>query len=148
MSLKFWTSLQLLKQAVLVEDGKIIKRIPVASGLGGGSSNAAAVLVGLNKFWRLDITQNKLMTFAKKIGSDVPFFVCDSPFAEGRARGDVIRPLRQLNNVKFWHILVVPKKKAATPHGVRSLRSGGRSTGIGTMARTVSWARAMSSPTK
>ncbi|MBU3958513.1 MAG: 4-(cytidine 5'-diphospho)-2-C-methyl-D-erythritol kinase [Candidatus Omnitrophica bacterium] len=95
-------------------DIRIIKRIPVAAGLGGGSSNAAAVLRGLNKLWRLNLTQDKLVAFARKIGSDVPFFIYNIPFAEGRGRGDKIRPLRLLNHLKFWHILVIPKKKVAT----------------------------------
>lgn len=110
-------SAKLLQDSFKIDRGvdiKIIKRIPVASGLGGGSSNAAAVLVGLNKFWKLNIAQNKLIILAKKIGSDVPFFIYNSPFAEGRGRGDMIKPLKPLNPVKFWHILIVPRKKVST----------------------------------
>lgn len=107
-------SAKLLQESFKIDRGvdiKIIKRIPLASGLGGGSSNAAAVLVGLNKFWKLNIAQNKLITLAKKIGSDVPFFIYNSPFAEGKGRGDMIKPLKPLNSIKFWHILIVSRKK-------------------------------------
>jgi 4-diphosphocytidyl-2-C-methyl-D-erythritol kinase len=107
----------------------IIKRIPVASGLGGGSSNAAAVLIGLNRLWKLNLTQHKLVKYAKAIGADVPFFLNNTSFAIGRQRGDSITKLR-INN-KFWHIVVVPKLKIPTQRvyrhfnrlfGLRSLR--------------------------
>lgn len=112
-----YRSARLLQRSFRIDRGvdiKIIKHIPVASGLGGGSSNAAVVLTGLNKFWRLNIGQNKLIAFAKKIGSDVAFFIYNSSFAHGQARGDRIKPIRFLNNARLWHILVVPKKKVST----------------------------------
>lgn len=112
-----YCSAKLLQESLHFERGadiRIIKRIPVAAGLGGGSSNAAAILVGLNKLWRLNLSRNKLVTFARKIGSDVPFFAYDIPFAQGQARGDRIKPLKVLNNVRLWHILVVPKIKVLT----------------------------------
>jgi 4-diphosphocytidyl-2-C-methyl-D-erythritol kinase len=102
-----------LKQGV---DIRIIKRIPVGSGLAGGSSNAAAVLLGLDKLWKLNLSRNKLLKLAKRIGSDVPFFLYPSPFAQGEARGDCIRQLRCLDKIRLWHILVVPKIKVATSH--------------------------------
>lgn len=113
-----WCSAKLLQNRLKVKKGaqiKIIKRIPQAAGLGGGSSNAAAVLVGLNRLWKLNLSRNKLLDYAKKIGSDVPFFIFKSPFAYGRGRGDCIRPLKALSRLKFWHILIVPHKKISTP---------------------------------
>jgi len=95
-------------------DIKIIKRIPVGSGLGGGSSNAAAILIGLNKLWGLNLTQSKLANLAENIGADVPFFIYNSPFAEGGGRGDKIKPLKVINNLRLWHILVVPKIEVST----------------------------------
>ncbi len=96
-------------------DIKIIKRIPVGSGMGGGSSNAASVLTGLNKLWGLNLSQQKLAVYARKLGADVPFFIYNTPFAKGTQRGDKIKPLGGHSKVKFWHILVVPRIKVPTP---------------------------------
>ena len=112
-----WRSAKLLQDIFNIDKGvdiKIIKRIPVGSGLGGGSSNAAAVLVGLNKLWKLNVTEHKLAGLAGKLGCDVPFFIYNSPFAQGEARGDKIKPLKALINVRLWHILVVPKIGVST----------------------------------
>ena len=54
---------------------RLVKNIPIGSGLGGGSSDAAAVLVGLNEFWELGLPTNELERLAATLGSDVPFFV-------------------------------------------------------------------------
>jgi 4-diphosphocytidyl-2-C-methyl-D-erythritol kinase len=111
-------SAKLLQDTFAVEEGvdiKIIKRIPVGSGLGGGSSNAATVLLGLNKLWRLNLAPKKLVDLAKRIGSDAPFFIYGLPFAQGELRGDKISPLKALNKLRLWHILVVPKIKVSTP---------------------------------
>jgi len=113
-----YRSAKLLQDSFLVKKGvniEIKKRIPVGAGLGGGSSNAAAVLTGLNKFWGLGLGQNKLVKLAASIGSDVPFFIYDSPFALGSGRGEKIKPLKALDSVKLWHVLVVPKIEVLTP---------------------------------
>jgi len=102
----------LLQQACGIERGvriAIRKRIPVAAGLAGGSSNAATALLGLNKIWKLGLTRPKLVALAKKIGSDVPFFLYDARWALGYGRGDLIKPVEM--DAKLWHILVVPKVK-------------------------------------
>src|SRR5215467_14483811 len=57
----------------------IKKRIPAGAGLGGGSSDAAAVLVGLNRLLRLKKTRRKLMALGTKLGADVPFFIYGRP---------------------------------------------------------------------
>ena len=113
-----YRSAKLLQDSFLVKKGvdiEIRKRIPVGAGLGGGSSNAAAVLLGLNKLWGLNLGQNKLLKLAAGIGSDVPFFIYDTPFAMGSGRGEKIKPLKALGNVKLWHVLVVPKIEVLTP---------------------------------
>jgi len=51
------------------------KNIPIGAGLGGGSSNAAATLIGLNKLWKLNLDQETLCSFASTLGSDIPFFI-------------------------------------------------------------------------
>ena len=112
-----WRSAKLLQDSFNIDKGvdiKIIKRIPVGSGLGGGSSNAASVLLGLNKLWELNLAQNKLAGLAGKLGCDVPFFIYNSPFALGEARGDKIKPLKALYSVRLWHILVVPNIEVST----------------------------------
>jgi 4-diphosphocytidyl-2-C-methyl-D-erythritol kinase len=90
----------------------IKKNIPVSAGLGGGSSNAAAVLRGLNQLWKLRLSSRQLAALAGKIGADVPFFLSNCSFACARARGDRIQALRV--PVKFWHIIVVPRIKLAS----------------------------------
>ncbi len=113
-----YRSAKLLQDRFRIQQGldiKIIKRIPVGSGLGGGSSNAACVLSGLNRLWKLDLTQNKLAGLSRQLGCDVPFFIYNSPFAKGTGRGDKIKPLRSLDNTALWHILIVPKIKVSTP---------------------------------
>jgi len=70
----------------------ISKRIPLGGGLGGGSSNAAAVLAGLDQLWGLDMPQKALMGFAAQIGSDVPFFTVGGT-ALCRGRGEIVQSL-------------------------------------------------------
>lgn len=94
---------------------RIVKRIPVGAGLGGGSSNAAHVLLGLNRLWNLKLGKEKLAGLAKALGSDVAFFIHNCPFAKGEGRGEKISPLNTLNRVRFWHVLVVPKLHVSTP---------------------------------
>lgn len=91
---------------------EIKKRIPIAAGLGGGSSDAAAVLTGINKLLNLRIPKSKLMRLGAKLGADVPFFIFDTPFAIGRGVGDKLQKLNL--NKKFFHILIYPGFKVAT----------------------------------
>ena len=68
----------LLKKKFKIREGVKIfieKNIPIESGLGGGSGNAAATLVNLNKLWGLKLKEKKLTELASQIGSDVPFFI-------------------------------------------------------------------------
>ena len=62
------------------------KNIPIGAGLAGGSSNAAATLIGLNKLWDLKLDYETIFSLAKKLGSDVPFFInggCQFCFGRG-----------------------------------------------------------------
>lgn len=70
----------------------IEKRIPVQAGLGGGSSDAAAALVGLNAFWGLGLTTAELSETGGRLGSDVSFFVHGRGRARGTGRGERIEP--------------------------------------------------------
>jgi 4-diphosphocytidyl-2-C-methyl-D-erythritol kinase len=70
----------------------IEKRIPVGMGLGGGSTDAAAVLRGLNRLWSLDMSEDALCALGAEISSDVPFFVHGGT-AVARGRGELVEPI-------------------------------------------------------
>ena len=70
----------------------IKKRIPIAAGLAGGSSNAASTLIGLNKLWDLELSTRELEQIAESIGSDVPFFI-QGGTQRARGRGEILQPL-------------------------------------------------------
>ena len=89
----------------------IDKHIPVASGLGGGSSDAAAVLTGLNELWRLGLTKIELVELGKKVGTDVPFFIWGHTTALGFGRGE--EALR-LEAMPRWYVLVNPGLEIST----------------------------------
>ena len=76
----------------------IHKRIPVAAGLAGGSTDAAAVLVGIDLLWKLGLTQSELQELAAQLGSDVPFCVVGGT-AIATARGDQLSPLPSLDQI-------------------------------------------------
>ncbi|OGS20655.1 MAG: 4-(cytidine 5'-diphospho)-2-C-methyl-D-erythritol kinase [Elusimicrobia bacterium RIFOXYA2_FULL_40_6] len=85
---------------------KLIKKIPVGAGLGGGSSDAAAVLRGLLKFWNREIDNNSLNRIAVELGADVPFFLYGGCcFAEGI--GERLFPLRTEWDEKPLNLLLV-----------------------------------------
>ena len=98
----------LLQEVAGVSQGasiKIEKRIPLMSGLGGDSSDAAAVLRGLNELWGLGLSREKLPGLAAQLGSDVSFFLHGgTAMVEGR--GEKVTPLPSLPNM--WVVLVVP----------------------------------------
>ena len=85
----------LLKEASGYAGGariQVRKRIPMAAGLGGGSSNAATVLLGLGQLWKLDWAVERLQPLAERLGSDVSFFLLGGcALAEGR--GERLTPL-------------------------------------------------------
>lgn len=86
-NLIFKTALLLKNEFNVAEGAKITiqKNIPLAAGLAGGSSNAAAALISLNKLWKLDLDEAELRRLAAEIGMDVPFSVIGgSCFAEGK----------------------------------------------------------------
>ncbi len=83
----------------------IEKNIPVGSGLGGGSSDAGSVLLGIRKLWDLNITDSLLKTIALEIGSDVPFFIDYVP-ALAMGRGEVLKKIDF--NIKRWILIVYP----------------------------------------
>ncbi len=87
---------RLLRDAAGVRDGvriDLIKRIPSAAGLAGGSSDAAATLWALNRIWGLRLPPEELRRLASQLGSDVAFFLSDRSAAVCRGRGELIEPL-------------------------------------------------------
>lgn len=89
----------------------IRKRIPVAGGLGGGSSNAATVLMGLDRLWRLGLGPARLHPLARRLGADVPFFLMGGT-ALGLGRGDEVYPL--LRQVQAPIVVVDPGRPLST----------------------------------
>lgn len=87
------------------------KRIPVGAGLGGGSSDAAAVLSGCNRLWGLDWPVRRLERLAAELGADVPFFLVGGT-AWGRGIGERLEPLPEMP--RFWLVLVKPPVSVLT----------------------------------
>lgn len=112
----------LLEQAGLREGVHIHleKRIPVAGGLGGGSSNAAAVLAGLTRLYGLDQTRESLRELACHLGSDVPFFLSDG-LAVATGRGERLSPLRPWP--PYWVVLANPGRSVSTAWAYREASS-------------------------
>jgi 4-diphosphocytidyl-2-C-methyl-D-erythritol kinase len=84
-----------LREATGVAKGariEITKRIPVAAGLGGGSSNAAATLLGLARLWRINLDERAMFDIAASLGSDVPLFLIGGTVL-GVGRGEEVYPL-------------------------------------------------------
>ena len=88
----------------------VIKKIPTGGGLGGGSSNAATVLIALNDLWNLKLTKSKLLDIGQTLGADVPLFVNGfSAWAEGK--GDTLTPI---NLPRFFYLVVSINKYIST----------------------------------
>jgi len=99
---------KLLKDRFNIKSGASItieKNIPVAAGLAGGSSDAAAVLRGMNKLWDLGLTLDELAELGAEIGSDVSFCVYGGT-ALAKGRGEIITPLPPPPNC--WVVLAKP----------------------------------------
>ncbi len=99
---------QTLKDVTGCDKGVAIgleKRIPTGAGLGGGSSDAAAVLRGLNRLWQLGLTGEKLAAIGAGLGSDVPFFIYGGT-CQVEGRGERVRPLPDLEQT--WFVLYNP----------------------------------------
>lgn len=98
------------------------KRIPAQAGLGGGSSDAAAVLRALRTLYAPDISDGRLETLAARLGSDVPFFIRGgTQLATGR--GEVVSPLPQL--AAGWFVVVKPDEGYSTAEMYRRLDEPG-----------------------
>jgi len=88
------------------------KRIPVSAGMGGGSSDAAALLKAINGLTGFSLKMEGLVEISRELGADVPFFLHETSFAYGRERGDVIREVE--TSVNLWHVIVHPPFEVST----------------------------------
>ncbi|TVX85142.1 4-(cytidine 5'-diphospho)-2-C-methyl-D-erythritol kinase [Paenibacillus agilis] len=105
---------KLIKERYDVRKGVYIhldKHIPVAAGLAGGSSDAAAALRGLNRLWQLNIPQEELLKLGAELGSDVPFCVTGGT-AIARGRGEQLEQI--INPPQCWVILAKPPINVST----------------------------------
>ena len=87
------------------------KNIPVGAGLGGGSSDAGAILVALNRLFRLGYSLRKLETLGLLLGADVPFFIRGRP-ARARGIGERLTPLVKFR--RFWLVILYPEFPVST----------------------------------
>lgn len=104
----------LFAEAAKIQTGvsvDLVKRIPSGAGMGGGSSDAAAMLRALNSLFSADVSQTELIKIAEKIGSDVPFFLYgDCAVVSGR--GEVVRPFDGRRDLYF--VIICPDVHSST----------------------------------
>jgi 4-diphosphocytidyl-2-C-methyl-D-erythritol kinase len=91
-------------------DIEVIKHLPLGGGLGGGSSDAATVLLALNRLWGTRLTREQLQALGLTLGADVPFFVFgESALAEGI--GEILAPI---DLPRVWYVVLVPEVAVST----------------------------------
>ena len=99
---------------------RLTKRIPVGGGLGGGSSNAATFLLGMNQLFRLGLTRKELLKLGRALGADIPFFLTGARQTIGRGRGDEIKPLGLRR--RLWFLLFPSGRGISTAKVYAGLR--------------------------
>ncbi|MDP1676645.1 MAG: 4-(cytidine 5'-diphospho)-2-C-methyl-D-erythritol kinase [Bacteroidota bacterium] len=116
-----WKAVELLQKELGVTNGAKIfikKNIPIGAGLGGGSSDAAAILRHLPKLWNMKTEPSQLEKLALQLGSDVPFFLSDSSaYAEGR--GELLQEITL--TLPYWIVLINPNIHVSTPWAYKIL---------------------------
>jgi 4-diphosphocytidyl-2-C-methyl-D-erythritol kinase len=115
-------AIEALRQHCGVDQGiavRLVKRIPIAAGLAGGSSDAAAALCAANQFWNLRLPVAELARLAGELGSDIPFFLEPGP-AICRGRGERIERVSGLGNLHF--VVVHPGAGLSTAAVYRACR--------------------------
>lgn len=105
----------------------INKSIPICAGLAGGSSDAAATIVALNKLFDKKLLQEDLMKIGSKVGSDVPFCICGGT-VRASGRGDILIPIN--SKVKYHLVIVKPDVSISTANAYKeSEHVNGKNTG-------------------
>ena len=92
-------------------DIEIVKNIPLGGGLGGGSSNAAAALIGINFLFKLGLSFSELMELGKKLGADVPFFIFGK---NAHASGIGEKLSREIKHSNQKYLLLFPQVHSST----------------------------------
>jgi 4-diphosphocytidyl-2-C-methyl-D-erythritol kinase len=115
-------AIELLRRRAGITSGakvRLIKRIPTAAGLGGGSSDAAAALRGANHVWRLGWPNDALAKLSAELGSDIPFFLGRGP-AICRGRGERVEPVSGIGTLDV--VIVRPPEGLSTAAVYRACR--------------------------
>ncbi|MCI0469805.1 MAG: 4-(cytidine 5'-diphospho)-2-C-methyl-D-erythritol kinase [Nitrospirae bacterium] len=102
---------------------RLIKEIPFGAGLGGGSSDAACALIGLNKLWGLGLSEDEMRQLSSRLGSDAQFFF-DCPLAIAEGKGEILTPLTI--NISYALLLVKPDFPISTAWAYQRLDSARR----------------------
>lgn len=109
-----WRAAKLLQDHTGCRQGVILdldKRLPMGGGMGGGSSDAATVMLALNRLWQLDLSRAELMALGVKLGADVPFFLFgQNAFVEGI--GEIMTPV---DTAERWFAVLHPQVHVPTP---------------------------------
>jgi 4-diphosphocytidyl-2-C-methyl-D-erythritol kinase len=114
---------RLLKAETATPSGaelQLEKNLPVGGGLGGGSSDAATVLLALNRLWGCRLPREKLMHISLRLGADVPFFI-HGRNALGEGIGERLRPL---DLPAAWYLVLVPQVPVSTKETFASALTG------------------------
>ncbi|MBN1458022.1 MAG: 4-(cytidine 5'-diphospho)-2-C-methyl-D-erythritol kinase [Armatimonadetes bacterium] len=118
-----WQAASVLAEYAKVKRGATItveKTIPMRSGLGGGSSDAAATIAGLTRLWQLNLGQDEMEGLGAQIGADVPFFLRGGCcLARGKGERLAAAPA-----ITAWFVLVVPERRVATAQAYAALQRG------------------------
>jgi 4-diphosphocytidyl-2-C-methyl-D-erythritol kinase len=104
---------RLLKETTRTRQGcdiSLEKTLPIGGGLGGGSSDAASVLLALNRLWQLNLKRSELMELGVRLGADVPFFV----FGENALGEGVGERLSRLDLGPAWYLVLTPQVSVST----------------------------------
>ncbi len=114
----------------------INKRIPTSAGLGGGSSNAASVIMGLNRLYNYNLSNEDLRKIGRDIGADVPFFI----FRKTAVAGGIGEELKAIDFIpNFWFILVNPGFEVSTAWAFRNLNLRLTKRAINTSINSFTW---------
>jgi len=118
-----WRAAALMAEQIRAEQGVAItldKSIPVSAGFGGGSSDAAATLMGLARLWNANLSQEQLEAMAAQLGADAPFLIRGG-CRLARGKGE---KLENLPEIPAWLVIVIPERRVSTAQAYAALARG------------------------